>query len=181
MFGGHDDGMPGAQSTAAPQNDMLNGVADLAASAAAPTPNDASYQTPAAQSAQPSFSMTASPLPPQPAADPAPAPAADEPAAAMPEESSVPSAPAMPIAGDDELMELKQQALRQLSPLVGHLDQSPEEKFRTTMMLIQASDNQDLLKEAYAAAQDISDEKERAQELLDVINEINYFTQKSQG
>jgi len=83
----------------------------------------------------------------------------------------------MPVAGDDELMELKQQALRQLSPLVGHLDQSPEEKFRTTMMLIQASDNQALLKEAYDAAQKIEDDKVRAQALLDVINEINYFTQ----
>ena len=180
MFGGHDDGMPGAQSPAVtPQNDTLNGVADLAAGAAVPTASDAAYPAPAPAPAQPSFSMTASPLPPQPAAEPTPV--IDEPAAAEPEEPSVPSAPAMPVAGDDELMELKQQALRQLSPLVGHLDQSPEEKFRTTMMLIQASDNQDLLKEAYAAAQDISDEKERAQALLDVINEINYFTQKSQG
>src|SRR5689334_5684162 len=31
----------------------------------------------------------------------------------------------------DDLLEIKQQALQQLSPLVGHLDQSPEDKFRT--------------------------------------------------
>ncbi len=78
---------------------------------------------------------------------------------------------------NDALLNIKQQALQQLSPLVGHLDQSPEEKFRTTMMMIQASDNAELIKDAYAAAQQITDEKARAQALLDVVNEINYFTQ----
>jgi hypothetical protein len=58
-----------------------------------------------------------------------------------------------------------------------HLDQTPEEKFRTTMMMIQAADNKSLIPEAYQAAQQIADEKVRAQALLDVINEINYFTQ----
>jgi hypothetical protein len=80
-------------------------------------------------------------------------------------------------ANGDELLTIKQQALQQLSPLVGHLEQSPEEKFRTTMMLIQASDNADLIKDAYTAAQAITDEKVRAQALLDIVNEINYFTQ----
>jgi hypothetical protein len=77
----------------------------------------------------------------------------------------------------DDLVTIKQQALSQLAPLVSHLEQSPEERFRTTMMLIQASDNQNLVKDAYAAAQAITDEKARAQALLDIVNEINYFTQ----
>lgn len=76
------------------------------------------------------------------------------------------------------LNDLKQQALQQLAPLVGQLEQSPEEKFRTTMMMIQASDNKDLLQSAYDAANQITDEKARAQALLDVINEINYFSQQ---
>jgi hypothetical protein len=79
--------------------------------------------------------------------------------------------------GDDELLKLKQQALQSLAPLVDHLEQDPEEKFKTTMMMIQASDNADLIPEAYEAANKISDEKVRAQALLDVVNEINYFTQ----
>jgi hypothetical protein len=79
----------------------------------------------------------------------------------------------------NQLLDIKQQALGQLTPLVGHLEQSPEEKFRTTMMMIQASDNQSLIKEAYAAAQEITDEKTKAQALLDVVNEINYFTQQN--
>jgi len=79
----------------------------------------------------------------------------------------------------DALISIKQQALQALSPLVGHLDQTPEEKFRTTMMLIQAADNDKLIPEAYEAAKAITDEKARAQALLDVVNEINYFTQQS--
>lgn len=80
-------------------------------------------------------------------------------------------------SGSDALLKLKQDALQQLSPLVGHLDQTPEEKFRTTMMMIQATDDKSLLNQAYESAQKISDEKVRAQALLDVVNEINYFTQ----
>jgi hypothetical protein len=47
------------------------------------------------------------------------------------------------------------------------------------MMMIQASDNHNLIKVAYEAAQKISNEKERAQALLDIVNEINYFTQQA--
>lgn len=80
--------------------------------------------------------------------------------------------------GSDDLLTIKQEALQQLSPLVGHLEQTPEEKFRTTMMMIQAADDQSLIKAAYEAAKQITDEKTRAQALLDIVNEINYFTQQ---
>jgi hypothetical protein len=87
------------------------------------------------------------------------------------------AAPTVTAPAADDLLSIKQQALQQLSPLLGHLDQGPEERFRTTMMMIQASDNSSLLKAAYEAAQQIPEEKSRAQALLDVVNEINYFTQ----
>jgi hypothetical protein len=90
------------------------------------------------------------------------------------------SPPAVPGHAND-LLEIKQAALQELSPLVGHLNQSPEEKFRTTMMMIQASDDQSLINQAYDAAKQISDEKTRAQALLDIINEINYFTQQHEA
>ncbi len=79
----------------------------------------------------------------------------------------------------DDLLVIKQDALQQLTPLIDLLDQTPEERFRTTMMMIQSSDNQTLIKSAYDAAQDIKDEKEKARALLDIVNEINYFTQQS--
>ncbi|HEX5448202.1 MAG TPA: hypothetical protein VFW90_03335 [Candidatus Saccharimonadales bacterium] len=86
-----------------------------------------------------------------------------------------------PALDDNALLELKKQALHSLQPLVGHLDQTPEEKFKTTMMLIQATDNPSLVQEAYSAANQITDEKIRAQALLDVVNEINYFTHKDEA
>lgn len=77
---------------------------------------------------------------------------------------------------DNNLLDIKRQALTQLTPLLSHIDQTAEEKFRTLMMMIQASDNQLLIRDAYQTAQQISDEKVKAQALLDIINEINYFT-----
>lgn len=85
---------------------------------------------------------------------------------------------ASPSPADGDLLRIKQDALQELGPLVDHLDQSPEEKFRTKMMMIQANDDQSLISDAYDAAKQISDDKERAQALLDIINEINYFTQQ---
>lgn len=94
------------------------------------------------------------------------------------DDTSTEGTPHEPVDLPDDLLDLKQQALTDLGPLVDHLDQTPEEKFRTTMMLIQSTDNSALIKDAYAAAQAINDDKIRAQALLDVINEINYFTQQ---
>jgi hypothetical protein len=90
---------------------------------------------------------------------------------------------ALPVASThpDQLLDIKQQALQHLSPLVDHLEQSPSDRFRTTMMMIQASDNASLIKAAYDTALEIPDDKERAQALLDLINEINYFTQNQSG
>jgi len=109
-------------------------------------------------------------------------PAADT-AAELPDADDAPAPPPhRDTAGDTDLLGLKQHALQDLAPLVNHLDQTPEEKFKTTMMLIQASDNAALVPDAYEAAGKIQDEKARAQALLDVVNEINYFThQKNDG
>jgi hypothetical protein len=88
----------------------------------------------------------------------------------------IPSSDPVGIGSNDDLINIKKDALQQLTPLVGHLEQTPDEKFRTTMMLIQATDDKSLLRSAYEAAMQIQDEKAKAQALLDVVNEINYFT-----
>ncbi len=98
-----------------------------------------------------------------------------------PVESSAPASVTPAVTnGDnnDDLLNIKQEALQQLTPLVSHLDQSAEEKFKTIMMMIQATDDHTKLKEAFDAAKEITDDKVRAQALLDVVNEINYFTQQ---
>lgn len=79
-------------------------------------------------------------------------------------------------SANEELDGIRKQALDELSPLVDKLDLPAEDKFRTLMMVIQANDNQELVKAAYEAAHSIEDEKVRAQALYDIVNEINYFT-----
>jgi hypothetical protein len=80
----------------------------------------------------------------------------------------------------DKLAAIKQEALEHLEPLAEHIDGTPEETFRTTMMMIQANDNHMLLEKALDAAKKIEDDKTRAQAMLDIINEINYFSQVSE-
>lgn len=98
------------------------------------------------------------------------------------DDDDVSATPVPSLGSDDdgssthELIDIKQKALGELSPLIDDLDLSPEDKFRTIMMMIQASDDQTLVAKAYAAAHTIEDEKTRAQALLDIVNEINYFT-----
>lgn len=135
---------------------------------------------PAAPAAYVPFSgeaMTAS----APVATPAPVTAAPY-QAAPPTQSmpvSSPSPSNMLDMSTDDLVRMKQEALQHLQPLVGTLQQSPEEEFRTLMMMIQATDDRTMLKKALEAAKSIQDDKIRAQAMLDVINEINYFTQTS--
>lgn len=77
-----------------------------------------------------------------------------------------------------ELMEVKKSALQELSPLLDELDQTPEEKLNILMMTIQANDDQSLLPKALEAAKKIENKKARAEAMLDIIQEINYFTKK---
>ena len=127
--------------------------------------------------------------PPAPTDDAATAPT-DEPAATAPADEPVadPAIQSFPAptptpdskpagAPDDDLLQVKQDALVQLTPLVDHLELTPEERFDTYMMIIRASDDKGLVKPAFAAAQAIADENKKAHALLDVINEITYLTQ----
>jgi hypothetical protein len=99
-----------------------------------------------------------------------PEPANTETPAAHP----TPSAATSP--SDEELLAIRKKALNDLAPIVDKLDLPPLEKFRTIMMIIQVNDDEALVKAAYAAAHAIPDEKDRGQALLDIVNEVNYFT-----
>lgn len=81
-------------------------------------------------------------------------------------------------AGSGPLDKLKASALEELRPLVGKLDLPAEEKFDTLLLIIRSTDDQSLLDEAHEAAKNISDDTKRAQALLDVIKEIDYFSSK---
>lgn len=79
-----------------------------------------------------------------------------------------------------ELDDVKKSALDQLRPLIEKLDLEPADKFDKYLMMLRASDDPALIKPAFDAAQGISGEKEKAQALLDIINEINYITANQQ-
>lgn len=102
-------------------------------------------------------------------------------ATTMTQSSPVSPPPAQP-STDDQLVQIKNRALADLAPLVETLEQTPEERFHTVMMLLQATDDKSMLQKAYDAANSITDSKHRAQALLDVVNEANYLAkQQSSG
>lgn len=192
MFG-DDDQKPAQDATATTDTSTLTSAAPLQqGTISAPAAEEPSV-TPSAEPAEapvgndlPSLNTTPldsiisdssvpapSPTPAEPAASTdTPLPDLSAPSSTTPDSSS--SSPA-----NEDLIRIKQEALQSLSPLLNHLDQTPEEKFRTTMMMIQASDDQTMVEAAYTAAKEITDEKAKAQALLDVVNEINYFTQQA--
>ena len=99
-------------------------------------------------------------------------PAAPEPVMPTPAIST----PAPATAADPALDTIKQTALNELRPLVDKLDVSPEEKFDTYLLLLRSTDDKTLIAPAHDAAVAIVDEARRAQALLDIIKEIDYFS-----
>lgn len=75
---------------------------------------------------------------------------------------------------------IKKDALGELRPLIDHVDLPPEEKFDTYLMLIRSTDDTSLIGPAHVAAQAITDEKRRAEALLDIIKEIDYLSRANQ-
>jgi hypothetical protein len=71
------------------------------------------------------------------------------------------------------LNSLKQEALHELSPLIGHLDQTPDEKYATAKMVYEETKDQNILKDVYEAAKNLSDEKSKAEAIYDIVKKIN--------
>lgn len=111
---------------------------------------------------------------------PAPAPARPAPNDVVPADNTTPLSVPVSVGSDDQgtdLLDIKKSALQELSPLVEHLDQPPEERFKTLLDMIRASDNTSLVRPAYTAAQLIQNEQARAKALLEIVKEVNYLTQ----
>jgi hypothetical protein len=71
-----------------------------------------------------------------------------------------------------DLSSLKQEALKELTPLVQHLDLPAEEKLNTIMKLYETTQDQSLLKAAFEAAKNISDDSLRAKSLFDLVQKL---------
>ena len=125
---------------------------------------------------------------PAPATIPEPVPApdttTDTPAApaadiTLPELPPVPSSGTVSSAVPSDLAEIKKLALSELRPIVDKLDLPAKDKFEALLLVIRSSDDQSLIKAAYSAAEGITDEAEKAQALLDVVKEIEYFSSRT--
>ena len=99
-----------------------------------------------------------------------------DPEPVMPTPTVSTPAAAAAAAADPALDTIKQTALNELRPLVDKLEVSPEEKFDTYLLLLRSTDDKTLIAPAHDAAVAIVDEARRAQALLDIIKEIDYFS-----
>jgi hypothetical protein len=99
---------------------------------------------------------------------------------AMPVSMPTPSAAPAPAESSNSLEDIKKDALLELRPLVDKLDLSPDEKFNIYLLLLRSTDDKTLIAPAHQTAISISDEAKRAQALLDIIKEIDYFSQPQQ-
>ena len=101
-----------------------------------------------------------------------PATEEDQPVTEQPQQTAIPS------FGGLDLDTIKGYALEALRPLVDKLTVSNEEKFDIYLLLLRSSDDNTLIEPAYNAARMIEDEAKRANALLNVIKEIDYFKSK---
>lgn len=89
---------------------------------------------------------------------------------------ATPSTQAMAPVADSSLEGIKKDALEELRPLVTKLDLPADEKFDTMLLIIRSTDDKSLVQPAYDTAKQIADETKRAEALLDIIKEIDYFS-----
>lgn len=116
----------------------------------------------------------------QPAQAPIPMPTpVTQPAPAMPALASSVDDVSMPGMTSD-LEAIKKDALIELRPLVDKLELAPDEKFNIYLLLLRSTDDKTLVAPAHKAATDITDDSKRAQALLDIIKEIDYFSTSQQ-
>lgn len=158
---------------------------DAAAAAASNSGSGLQFEETPLSSANSTATPAADPAPAAPTEAATPTPAAEETplAAPAPEPVAAPAVEATPALAPSSnlpanLDSLKKDALEELRPLVTKLDLPADEKFDTMLLIIRSTDDQSLLAPAHEAAKAIADEKKRAEALLDIIKEIDYFGNK---
>ena len=113
---------------------------------------------------------------------PTSAAASAAPVSVPPVSQSSPVAPSPVVANPTpaptvNLDNIKGEALTELRPLVDKLNLAPADKFNVLLLMIRSSDDSSLVPEAHEVAKTIPDEARRAQALLDIIKEIDFFDQ----
>lgn len=74
---------------------------------------------------------------------------------------------------DADLMKVKNDALKELAPLVEKLDKSAEEKFALYVNILENLNDKTVVEKMYGAAKGIVDEEKKAEALLKVVEILN--------
>lgn len=94
-----------------------------------------------------------------------------------PEEEPAPVAPEVPVAeAPADLSTIKTNAITDLKPLLDRINLPADEKFDVYMLIINSSHDRSLIEPAYNTARLIEDESTKAKALLDIIKEIDSFS-----
>lgn len=89
------------------------------------------------------------------------------------EVSKIEMAPQKAMYGDPDLDRVKINALNEIRPILETVDILPEKKFTIYKDIIELTDDKACIEPAYNAARQITDEKERAEALLYIIEIID--------
>ncbi len=112
------------------------------------------------------------PMPPAEPPVPEPAPAPEPEPEPEPKPEPIPT-PAPEAPAPLNMRQVKKSALRDLVPLVDHLDISPSQKFNLYRDIFEDLKDYTVLEPAYHAATEISDEQEKAEDLLYLVESID--------
>ena len=159
-------------------NDLQKAIDDITKS----TNGDPLFADPVAAPAPvgPFPVATPGPMPPMPMpepvapAEPVSAPAEEIKPTPLPADPEI-SKPATPFMEGESrnINEVKEAALRELAPILSKLDVAPEQKFDIYKNVIDNYHDISVIEPAYQAASKITDDKERGEALLYIINSID--------
>lgn len=71
-----------------------------------------------------------------------------------------------------EMQQIKESALKELTPLLGNMDINPSQKFKIYHDILTILNDRSVIQPAYEAARDIADAKEKAEALLFLVEAI---------
>lgn len=171
-------------NTSLVNDDELNQMIENLKGKTVSPPTIASSSGAPIQASNPAVPVPTSPVPAGAMADPVaqPTPQIEQPVQKVAPIQPAAPAPILPndaVPATTSLDSIKQDALSELRPLVDKLNLSPDDKFNTLLLIIRSTDDASLLPAAHMAARQIADEGRRAQALLDVIKEIDFFKQSA--
>ena len=154
-------------------DDVISQIEEqVAAAKPAPAPEIPAPEAPSFE-ALPSEPISVEPVMPTINAEPAKQDDKAEAKKNSPAPTKLSMEPERAVYGDPDLDKVKANALSDIRPIIEKIDIAPEKKFLIYKDIIELWDDKSCIEPAYDAAKEISDEKERAEALLYIIEMID--------